>query len=145
MTDKENKCCEESKCCEENKCCEDNTCSCEHTNEHKHENDHDCDCGCGCGCSDDDIEVMQVELEDENGNPILCDIIDGFDYKEKEYAVLVNPEDDSYYIFKVEGDEDEEMGELVVPSEDEFEEVKDYYETLLASEEYNDEEDQEEE
>lgn len=120
----------------EKKCCEENTCSSEHDNKHEH------NCDCGCGCCDDELEVMQVELEDENGKLILCDIIDGFDYKEKEYAVLVNPEDDSYYIFKVEGDEDEEIGELVVPSEEEFEEVKDYYENLLAIEDDGEEEEQ---
>ncbi|SHJ69082.1 Protein of unknown function [Hathewaya proteolytica DSM 3090] len=116
------------------KCCEDATCNCENHEEHDHE------CGCCCGCGEEELEVMQVELEDENGNPILCDVIDGFDYKDKEYAVLLNPEDESYYIFKVEGNEDDDMGELVVPSEEEFNEVKDYYENLLASEEEDEEE-----
>lgn len=112
----------------ENKCCDDVNCGCG-CGEHEHDHEHDCACGCGC----EDVEVMQVELEDENGNVVVCDIIDGFDYNDKEYAVLLNPEDESYYIFKVEGND--ETGELVVPSEEEFEEVKDYYENLLASEE----------
>ncbi|WP_307355371.1 DUF1292 domain-containing protein [Hathewaya limosa] len=108
-------------------CHEEMGCNCgEHT--------HNDECGCGCGC--DDMEVLTVELEDENGNVVTCEIIDGFDYKEKEYAVVVNPEDDSYYIFRVEGVEgDEESGELVVPEEKEFDEVRDYYENLLAAEE----------
>lgn len=117
--DKENKC----NCHEElNQC----GCGTEHTHDHE-----DCGCGCGCGC-EDEMNTLTVELEDEEGNVITCEIVDGFDYKEKEYAVLVNPEDETYYIFEVVGDE--ENGELVVPSEEEFEDVRDYYENLVAAE-----------
>ncbi|MCY6353940.1 DUF1292 domain-containing protein [Clostridium sp. ZS2-4] len=100
---------------------------------------HDCgceeetDCGCGCECGEHEHEALTVELEDENGNVILCEVVDGFDYKENEYALVQNPEDGSVYLFKVIGEGDE--GELVVPDEEEFNEVTAYYESLLESEE----------
>lgn len=126
--------CKEKKCnCEEevttNSCgCHDHGCGCgDHT-------EHDA-CGCGCGCGDE-VAPLIVELEDENGNVVACEIVDGFDYNDKEYAVVVNPEDESYYIFEVVADEeDEDLGELVVPSEEEFDAVREYYEELLATDE----------
>lgn len=89
--------------------------------------------GCGCGCQDHGHEALVVELEDENGNVIPCQVVDGFEYKGNEYALVQNPEDEAVYLFKVVGEGDE--GELVIPEEDEFKEVTDYYETLLEEEE----------
>ena len=81
--------------------------------DHKHDSDHEgCDCGCGEG------EALTVDLEDENGNVVPCEIVDGFTYKENEYALVQNPEDDSIYLFKVIGDD--ETGELVIPEDEEF-------------------------
>jgi len=114
------------------------SCGCgghEHENEgcgcggHDHEHDHE-DCGCGCGCGEG--EALTVDLEDENGNVIPCEIVDGFTYKDNEYALVQNPEDDSIYLFKVVGDE--ETGELVIPEDEEFEEVTAYYEEMIKNE-----------
>lgn len=96
--------------------------------------DQNCDdditgCGCGCGCEDEG-EFMSVDLEDEDGNIVTCQIIDGFDYKNSEYAIVQNPENGAVYLFKVIG---EEEGELVVPDEDEFDEVSAYYEEIVGS------------
>src|SRR5659263_98693 len=74
--------------------------------------DHDEHEGCGCGCGEG--EAMTVDLEDENGNVVPCEIVDGFTYKDNEYALVQNPEDDSIYLFKVIGDD--ETGELVTVS-----------------------------
>ncbi|MCB2294264.1 DUF1292 domain-containing protein [Clostridium algoriphilum] len=99
-------------------------CGCEgNENEHEHE-------GCGCGCEEG--EALTVDLEDENGNVVPCEIVDGFTYKENEYALVQNPEDDSIYLFKVIGDD--ETGELVIPEDKEFAEVTAYYEELIKSE-----------
>lgn len=88
---------------------------------------------CGCGCGDEhEHEIMSVDLEDENGNIVSCVIVDGFDFKDNEYAIVENPENGSVYLFKVVGEGEE--GELVVPEEDEFNEVSAYYEELIASE-----------
>lgn len=94
---------------------------------HDHEHDHE---GCGCGCGEG--EALTVDLEDENGNVVSCEIVDGFTYKDNEYALVQNPEDDSIYLFKVVGDE--ENGELVIPEDEEFEEVTAYYEEMIKNE-----------
>jgi hypothetical protein len=94
---------------------------------HDHEHEHE---GCGCGCGEG--EALTVDLEDENGNVIPCEIVDGFTYKDNEYALVQNPEDDSIYLFKVVGDD--ETGELVIPEDEEFEEVTKYYEEMIKEE-----------
>ena len=93
-----------------------------------HEHDEIDDCGCGCG----EGETMTVDLEDENGNVVPCEIVDGFTYKDNEYALVQNPEDDSIYLFKVIGDE--ETGELIIPEDEEFAEVTKYYEEMIKEE-----------
>lgn len=103
-------------------------CGCGCGCEHDHQHEHDEKCGCGC----EEVETLTVELEDENGNVIICEIVDGFEYNDKEYAVVHNPQDDSVYLFEVVGDD--EVGELVLPSEEEFEEVSKYYEQLITEE-----------
>ena len=119
------------------------SCGCESEHEHKHEScgcgeEHEgCGCegeheheGCGCGCED---EALIVDLEDENGNIVPCEMVDKFSYKDNEYVLVQNPEDDSVYLFKVVGTEEE--SELVVPEDKEFEEVSSYYEGRLDKEE----------
>ena len=71
-------------------------------------------------------EPVFVEFEDENHNVIRCEVIDGFEYKGKNYCVVYNNEDGSSYVFKL-TDEDE----LVVPEEKEFEEVAAYYDSIV--------------
>lgn len=107
---------------------DENGCCGEHTNDHScncgghdHEHDHD-ECGCG------EFDHFVVDLEDENGNVISCDVVDAFEYKEVEYVLVQNPTDGSVYLFKSEGEE----GGLVVPEEEEFNEVTKYYEEELA-------------
>ena len=94
-----------------------------------HEHDHEEE-GCGCGCGEG--EAFTVDLEDEEGNVIPCEVVDGFTYKDNEYALVQNPEDDSIYLFKVVGDE--ETGELIIPEDEEFEEVTAYYEEMIKGE-----------
>ena len=123
-------------------CCggenENDGCGCDsnHENEgcgcggHEHDESDECGCGSGCGCGEG--EAMTVDLEDENGNVVPCEIVDGFTYKENEYALVQNPEDDSIYLFKVIGDE--ETGELIIPEDEEFAEVTAYYEEMIKEE-----------
>ena len=121
-------------CCDEDNeiknegcgCVDNEGCGCG-GNEHEHEHEHE-DCGCGCG----EGEAFTVDLEDEEGNVIPCEVVDGFTYKDNEYALVQNPEDDSIYLFKVIGDE--ETGELVIPEDEEFEEVTKYYEEMIKDE-----------
>lgn len=96
--------------------------------EHNHEHD-DHECGCGCG----EHETLIVDLEDEDGNIVPCEVIDGFQYKENEYAIVEHPDNGSIFLFKVVGEGEE--GELVIPDDEEFEEVSAYYEQLVDEEE----------
>lgn len=105
-----------------------NQCGCG-CGDHAHNEDHGCDCGCG----EHEHAPLIVELEDENGNVVPCEVVDGFEYKGNEYALVQNSEDESVYLFKVVGEGDE--GELVVPEDEEFEEATAYYESLLEDEE----------
>lgn len=100
------------------------------------ENDEACGCGCGSEDHDHEHESFVVDLEDENGNIIPCDVIDGFEYKDTNYILVQNPNDGSMYLFKAEGED----GELVIPDDEEFEEVSAYYESLLEEEEEEEEE-----
>ncbi|MCT8976159.1 DUF1292 domain-containing protein [Clostridium sp. CX1] len=96
---------------------------------HDHEHEHEC----GCGCGEGDHESLIVDLEDENGNVVPCEVVDGFEYKNSEYAIVQNPENGAVYLFKVVGEGDE--GELVIPDDSEFEEVSAYYEQLMDEQE----------
>ncbi|AAO36272.1 DUF1292 domain-containing protein [Clostridium tetani] len=107
-----------------------NNCCCDNDDHHDHNH------GCGCGCEGDhehEHEALLVDLEDEEGNVVTCEVVDGFNYKEQDYAVVENPEDGTIYLFKVVGDSEE--GELQIPNDEEFEEVRTYYESLLQEEE----------
>lgn len=97
--------------------------------------DHDSEHGCGgnCGCGDQEVEVFTVDLEDENGNIVQCEIVDSFEYKNAPYVVVQNPQDDAVYLFKVVGEGEE--GELVIPDDEEFEEVSSFYESSMDTEE----------
>lgn len=96
-------------------------CGCDN---HKHDDTHDCDCGCSCG----EDENLIVDLEDENGNLVSCEIIDEFEYKDNQYVLVQNPENNSVYLFKVvPGDIGDE---LAIPEDEEFEEVSAYYADL---------------
>lgn len=102
-----------------------NNCEC---GGHDHEeHNHDCECGNheheGCGC--EEHETFVIDLEDENGNTITCPIVDEFEFENNEYYLAQNPSEDSVYLFKLVGEE------LVVPDEEEFNRVSDYYENEL--------------
>ncbi|MBW6408607.1 DUF1292 domain-containing protein [Clostridium weizhouense] len=112
-------------------CEENNGCGC---GDHGHDHEHGCGCGghdhdheCGCGCGDE--EAFVVDLEDDNGNIVSCPIIDAFEFEGKEYILAQNPEEDSVYLFRTEGEE------LVVPEEEEFDRVSTYYQEDLAGQE----------
>ncbi|MBR9648446.1 DUF1292 domain-containing protein [Clostridium tyrobutyricum] len=97
-------------------------CGCNNEHEHNHED------SCGCGCGEHEHEGLAVEMEDENGKTVTCHIVDGFKFKEDEYAVVDHPESESVYLFKVVGDD--ETAELVLPNDEEFEEASKYYSSL---------------
>ena len=110
------------------------------TEDLEHNHLEDCDCShdysdseeCGCGhAHDEDSEYapLFVDLEDEDGNIVSCEVIDSFDYNENQYIIVLNPKDDSNYLFRVVGDEDDP--DLEIPEDDEFDEVVKYYDSLV--------------
>lgn len=90
---------------------------------------HDHECGCGCHDEHDENESFVIDLEDEEGNLITCPVIDEFEYEENLYYLAQNPNEDSVYLFKLDGEE------LIVPDEEEFDKVSAYYENELVGEE----------
>lgn len=92
--------------------------------ENLNNNDHD-----GQNMEDGLDEAVFVEFEDENHNTIRCEVVDGFEYKGKNYCVVCNNEDGSSYVFRLTDDD-----ELVVPEEKEFEEVAAYYDSIIEEE-----------
>ncbi len=96
-------------------------CGCGHDHEHNHEHEE-----CGCGCGHDHEEALVIDLEDENGNVVSCPVIDSFEYEGNEYLLTQNPEDESVYMFKIVNEE------LVVPEEEEFNKVAEYYNEVLV-------------
>ena len=121
----------ESKCCcEDHENSENEECSCEgHGDDGCSCGEHDHEHGCDCGCGEDGNQI--VELEDENGNIVPCEVVDSFEYKDNEFVIVQNPEDSSVYLFKAVGEGEE--GELIIPEDEEFEEVSAYYKTLSES------------
>ena len=83
----------------------------------------------------EDEDTLFIDLEDENGNMISCPVVDQFEYEEKVYVLAQSPdpEDDSLYIFRVEGEG--ENAEVVYLDEEEFDRVATYYEEELADSE----------
>ena len=95
----------------------------------RHEHNHDHGCGDNCGCGEHAHEHFVVDLEDDNGNVISCPIVDAFEFEENEYVLAQNPDDESVYLFR-----STEEGELIVPEEDEFDKVTEYYTNVLSNE-----------
>lgn len=87
----------------------------------EHDHDHD------CGCASEELEHMVVDLEDEDGNIIECPIIDAFEFEENEYVLAQHGDEDTVYLFRATED-----GELIVPEEEEFEKVSNYYSEELC-------------
>ncbi|GAA0177277.1 hypothetical protein SH2C18_05380 [Clostridium sediminicola] len=77
-------------------------------------------------------DIIEIEIEDIDGRMIPCEIVDGFLFKSNEYALVKNKENNTVYLFKVMGDDDE--AELVIPEEKEFKEASLYYEKLVEEE-----------
>lgn len=82
--------------------------------EHDHDHDHV-------------HEIDEIELVDEDGNVVTFKLEEWFEYNDKLYAVLIDEDEEGLLFESIEED-----GEYVfiTPSEEEFEEVKAYYEEL---------------
>lgn len=83
---------------------------------------------------EDDMDNM-ITLLDEDGNEVECEVIDMFEYDEKEYIVLLPDDEDDPYILRVDKDEDGKDVFAVIEDDDEFEKVADAYDELVGDDE----------
>jgi len=76
-----------------------------------------------------------IVLLDEEGKEIECEVIDFFEFDEKEYAVLLPVDEEDPYILRVDKDEDGSEIFAVIEDDDEFEKVAQAYDDLLGEDE----------
>ncbi|NLY72309.1 MAG: DUF1292 domain-containing protein [Tissierellia bacterium] len=79
-------------------------------------------------CEHDHVhEIDEIELIDEEGNVLVFQLEEWFEYNDKIYAVLID-EDGEGLLF--ESVEEEDGYSFITPTDEEFEEVRAYYEEL---------------
>lgn len=83
---------------------------------------------------ENEMENMITLLDDE-GNEVECEVIDLFEYDEKEYVVLLPTDEEDPYILRVDKDEDGNEIFAVIEDDEEFEKVAEAYDELLGEEE----------
>lgn len=83
---------------------------------------------------DNEIDNM-ITLIDEEGKEVECEVIDMFEFEDKEYIVLLPTEEDDTYILRV--DKDDEGNEVfaVIEDDEEFDRVAEAYDEMLGDEE----------
>ncbi len=120
--------------------------------------DKDCCCGCGCGedhenCTDNGADECECEEQEtitmvdaETGKEYEFAVVDGFDYKDQAYCVLVtvDEEDPELVITKVVKLDDGEEG-LMSLEEAESDEVYAEYDRLCEEADVEDEDEESEE
>ena len=101
---------------------------------------------CGCGHDHDDEHVHTVTLELENGEELICPILEIFEVNEKEYIALLHPDEEIALLYGFIEDEAEGSIELTeIVSDEEYEMVSKVFSTLFDSEDDEEEEEEEEE
>lgn len=80
------------------------------------------------------LENMITLLDDE-GNEIECEVIDMFEFEEKEYVVLLPVDDEDPYILRVDKDDDGNEVFAVIEDDDEFDKVAEAYDEMLDDDE----------
>lgn len=76
-----------------------------------------------------------ITLLDDEGKEVECEVIDLFEFEEKEYVVLLPVDEEDPYILRVDKDEDGNEVFAVIEDDDEFEKVAEAYDELLEDEE----------
>ncbi|KPU44950.1 hypothetical protein OXPF_14280 [Oxobacter pfennigii] len=76
-----------------------------------------------------------ITLLDDEGNEVECEVIDMFEFEEKEYIVLLPADEEDPYILRVDKDEDGSEIFAVIEDDEEFEKVADAYDELLEEDE----------
>jgi uncharacterized protein YrzB (UPF0473 family) len=83
---------------------------------------------------ENELENM-ITLLDDDGNEVECEVIEMFEFENKEYVVLLPVEEEDPYILRV--DKDDEGNELfaVIEDDEEFDRVAEAYDELLEEDE----------
>lgn len=76
-----------------------------------------------------------ITLLDDEGKEVECEVIDLFEYDEKEYVVLLPVDEEDPYILRVDKDEDGTEVFAVIEDDEEFEKVAEAYDELLGEDE----------
>lgn len=76
-----------------------------------------------------------ITLLDDDGNEVECEVIDMFEFENKEYVVLLPVDEEDPYILRV--DKDDEGNEVfaVIEDDEEFDKVAEAYDELLEEDE----------
>ncbi|HAS73950.1 MAG TPA: DUF1292 domain-containing protein [Clostridiales bacterium UBA8960] len=99
---------------------------------------HDADHACGCGHDHDhdhDHHVHTVTLELENGEELICPIIEIFEVDGKEYIALLHPEEEIALLYGFVEHDDESLELTEIVSDDEYALVSEAFNTLFDDEE----------
>lgn len=83
---------------------------------------------------DNEMDNMITLLDDE-GKEVECEVIDMFQFEEKEYIVLLPMDEEDPYILRVDKDADGNEVFAVIEDDEEFEKVADAYDELLGEDE----------
>ena len=100
---------------------------------------HDDSCGCGHD-HDHEHHVHTVTLELENGEELVCPIIEIFEVEGKEYIALLHPEEEIAMLYGFVEHEDESLELTEIVSDEEYELVSEAFNTLFNEEDEEDEE-----
>lgn len=76
-----------------------------------------------------------ITLLDDDGKEVECEVIDMFQFEEKEYIVLLPVEEEDPYILRIDKDDDGNEVFAVIEDDDEFGKVADAYDELLGEDE----------
>ena len=104
------------------------------------------DCGCGCGCGHDhdhdhDLENEEIEtmvLTSEDDTELECQALGVFEFEGNEYIALVPMSgelEDEIIVFGYEELEDDEVSLHQIESDEEYERILDFLDTIIEEEE----------
>ena len=96
---------------------EDNACGCGH--DHDHDHDH---------------HVHTLTLELENGEELVCPIIEIFEVEGKEYIALLHPEEEIAMLYGFIDEEDGSVELTEIKSDEEYDKIAEVFNALVGGE-----------
>lgn len=99
-----------------------------------HEENTGCGGNCGCGHDHDDdhehVEQDCITMELEDGTELVCPVIDIFEVGEFEYIALLNPNDESVFLYKFHDYEDGTVELTLIEDDAEYDLVSEKFNEL---------------